>query len=140
MGGRFGRRLDGSGEVCHRVCGVNNPGKELYERTRAADATQQDWARYYRFVRAVLMRRVGAEYENPGEVIKDRWKAIQFHTNIQFYEDLDDTLEVVMRLYRLLAKHGVITPNYPTDEFRLVRELEEKIPKSTMFRQWWSWR
>ena len=42
-----------------------------------------------------------------------------------------------MKLYRLLVKHGIVVPNYPTDEIRLVRELEEKIPKSTALRQWW---
>ena len=128
--------LEGTAKSWRDYIILTDPGKTLYKATLAPAAKDTDCTLYYRYIRGELFRRAGLDYENPGEETKKRWEGIRIPAQIKHQEDLDEQLEVIIRVYHQMARHGVIIPGHPPDERRLVMDLSTKVGRSTEFRTW----
>ena len=115
---------------------LSGPGKNIYEATLGVGARQEDYARYYRYIRGELFSRAGMKYENPGESTKKRWENIRFPDNLKSREDLDEALETIVAVYQQLVRHGMIVAGDEQDERRLVTDLNTKVERGTEFRKW----
>ena len=74
---------------------------------------------------------------SPGDSRRDDEEAlgsIDLPSNIQHREDLDETLESIVRIYRQMVRHGVIAPDCDQDERPLIVDLNAKVEKGTKFR------
>ena len=65
-----------------------------------------------------------------------KWEEIEFPEDIRFQEDIEFVVESLMLGYRQMVRYGVVIPNYPLDERRLVHNLHRKIPLGTQLRIW----
>ena len=60
----------------------------LYLGAMEPGALDSAWATLYRFMRGELLKRVGVQYEEPGEMAREQWERLAFSDVVRHYEDI----------------------------------------------------
>lgn len=113
---------------------LTEPGLTLRARTLVPNAPEQAWADLYRFARVELYRRVGLQYESPGDNAQAVWDAIHFPERAS-YEDVEKTLNRLNRARIRMVRAGRFY-NHPVSHEREASDLRNKIPPGSELRKW----
>ena len=98
------------------------PGRTQRWRCLQPGALDADWGNLYRIARVELYRRVGTQYESPGDQGQAAWDAVVFHDKSS-YEDVEQTLTKLNRARIKMVRAGrfVNTPDSVAREMSDIR-------------------
>ena len=96
------------------------------------------WADLYRCMRGELLKRVGVQYEEPGEAARDYWETLAFPQATRHYEDVDEALSRIISGHTRMYKTGNFREGDPDSVRRELQDLRRKVPRGGRLREFFA--
>ena len=101
----------------------------LYLGAMEPGALDSAWATLYRFMRGELLKRVGVQYEEPGEMAREQWERLAFSDVVRHYEDIDEVLDKIIMSHTRMYKTGNFQEGDVDSQRREMQDLRRKVTK-----------
>ena len=107
----------------------------LYLGAMEPGALDSAWATLYRFMRGELLKRVGVQYEEPGEMAREQWERLAFSDVVRHYEDIDEVLDKIIMSHTRMYKTGNFRGGDADSQRREMQDLRRKVPRGSRLRE-----
>ncbi|MCP4242379.1 MAG: hypothetical protein GY772_17630, partial [bacterium] len=130
----FDRALDGKARNWVEEQLLAGIGQNLFLEAQRNEQVDGCWQNLYYFMRSQLLRRVGVQYEAPGQIARQQWEKVRFSESLRTYEDIDEVLEKILVARKRMVLTGQMVIGRPETERRELQDLDKKVPKGTNLR------
>ena len=110
----------------------------LYLGAMEPGALDSAWATLYFFMRGELLKRVGVQYEEPGEMTREQWERLAFSDVVRHYEDIDEVLDKIIMSHARMYKTGNFREGDADSQRREMQDLRRKVPKGSRLREYFA--
>ncbi|MCP4241797.1 MAG: hypothetical protein GY772_14650, partial [bacterium] len=130
----FDRALDGKARNWVEEQLLAGNGQYLFLQAQQNEGVDGRWQDLYYFMRSQLLRRVGVQYEAPGQWARQQWEKVRFSESLRTYEDIDEVLEKILVARKRMVLTGQMVIGRLDTERRELQDLDKKVPKGTNLR------